>query len=83
MLKIKKELNRRTIFLILPIIFLGILLSLLIVDRSQSYLYYERVEFECADTKIYANLYHPTKNLDFQDLLIPNIQFRFPQLNAE
>ncbi len=67
MLKIKKELNRRTVFLILPIIFLGISLSLLIVDRSQSYIYYERIEFECADTKIHANLYHPTKNLDFQD----------------
>jgi hypothetical protein len=67
MLKIRKELNLRTFFLIIPIIFLGISLSFLILDRSQSYLYYERIEFNCADTKIHANLYHPTKNLDFQD----------------
>jgi dienelactone hydrolase len=65
--KDKKRLTRRKKFLLLPIIFLAIFLSLLIVDRAQGYLYYERVEFNCGDTKLHANIYHPTKNLDFQD----------------
>ncbi len=67
MLKIKRELNKRSIFLILPIILLGIFSSLLIVDRAQGYIYYERVEFNCGDVKLHANLYHPTKKIDFQD----------------
>ena len=66
MFKNNGELNKRSIILILPIILLGIFSSLLIVDRAQGYVYYERVEFNCGDVKLHANLYHPTKKLDFQ-----------------
>jgi len=51
----------------MPIILLGVFSSLLIVNRSQGYLYYERIEFEYDNTKFHANLYHPTKRIDFQD----------------
>ncbi|TFG27875.1 MAG: alpha/beta fold hydrolase [Promethearchaeota archaeon] len=65
--KIRKELSKRSILLILPILLLGIVLSFLIVDRAQGYVYYERLEFKCGDVELHANLYHPTKKLDFQD----------------
>jgi len=67
MFKNNGELNKRSVILILPIIFLGIFSSLLIVDRTRGYVYYERVEFKCGDTIFHANLYHPTKKIDFQD----------------
>jgi len=51
----------------MPILLLGVFSSLLIVNRSQGYLYYERIEFEYDNTKFHANLYHPTKRIDFQD----------------
>jgi dienelactone hydrolase len=42
-------------------------LSYLVYDRSFSYDRYERVEFQSAGATLYANLYYPTKNLEFQD----------------
>lgn len=62
----ERTLNRRKFFLLLPIILFGIFLSLLLVSRSQSYVYYERVEFKCGEAELHANLYHPTNNIDFQ-----------------
>jgi len=61
-----RTLNRRKVFLLLPIILFGIFLSLLLVSRSQSYVYYERVEFKCGEAELHANLYHPTNEIDFQ-----------------
>jgi len=61
-----RTLNRRKVFLLLPFILFGIFLSLLMVSRSQSYVYYERVEFKCGEAELHANLYHPTNDIDFQ-----------------
>ncbi|MFX1444866.1 MAG: alpha/beta hydrolase family protein [Promethearchaeota archaeon] len=62
-----KKISRRSLILITPIILLGTFSSLLIVNRSQGYLYYERIEFDYNHTKFHANLYYPTKKIDFQD----------------
>ena len=61
-----RNINRRKFFLLLPVILFGIFLSLLLVSRSQSYVYYERVEFKCGEAELHANLYHPTNNIEFQ-----------------
>ncbi|MHA1932574.1 MAG: alpha/beta hydrolase, partial [Promethearchaeota archaeon] len=53
---------------------LGILLILIILsltflslNRSISYTRYERIQFNSAGSTLYANLYHPSKSLTFQD----------------
>ena len=61
-----RTLNRRKFFLLLPVILFGIFLSVLIISRSQSYVYYERVEFKCGEAELHANLYHPVNEIDFQ-----------------
>ena len=66
MRKFGRSINRRKFFLLLPVILFGIFLSLLIISRSQSYVYYERVEFKCGEAELHANLYHPTNEIDFQ-----------------
>jgi len=66
MVKFGKKRDRRSIVLILPIIISGIFLSLLIAGRCQSYVYYERIEFDYAGTKFHANLYHPANDIEFQ-----------------
>lgn len=70
-----RTLNRRKFFLLLPFILFGIFLSLLIVSRSQGYVYYERIEFKCGETELDAYLYHPTQEIDFQGNKHPLIIF--------
>jgi dienelactone hydrolase len=53
--------------IIILIVLLVISLSYLVYDRSFSYSRYERVEFQSAGATLYANLYYPSKNLEFQD----------------
>ncbi len=53
--------------IIILIILLVISLSYLVYDRSISYSRYERVEFQSAGATLYANLYYPSKNIDFQE----------------
>ncbi len=65
--KIMKKKSTRTILLIIPILFLAVSTTLLCIFRFQSYVYYERVQFESAGAKMHANLYHPVKKLDFQE----------------
>ncbi len=67
MVKGKNKISRRSFILIIPIILLGVFSSLLLINRSQGYLYYERIEFEYNNTTFHANLYHPSKDIDFQD----------------
>ena len=55
---------KRIIVLIILLVFS---LSYLAYDRSISYNRYERVEFQSAGATLYANLYYPSKNLEFQD----------------
>jgi pimeloyl-ACP methyl ester carboxylesterase len=52
--------------LIAPVIFFAISASILYVVRAQSYGFYQRIQFESAGATMYANLYHPSKSLEFQ-----------------
>ncbi len=49
------------------IILLVISLSYLAYDKSISYSSYERIEYQSSGATLYANLYHPLKNLGFQE----------------
>jgi uncharacterized membrane protein YukC len=49
------------------IILLVISLSYLAYDKSISYSSYERIEYQSSGATLYANLYHPSKNLGFQE----------------
>jgi dienelactone hydrolase len=53
--------------IIILIIVLVISLSYLAYDKSISYNSYERIEFQSSGATLYANLYHPSKNLEFQE----------------
>ncbi|MFX0021559.1 MAG: alpha/beta hydrolase family protein [Candidatus Hermodarchaeota archaeon] len=53
-------------FLISSIIFFAVSTSILFSFRSESYLIYERILFKSSNATLYANLYHPTKKLEFQ-----------------
>jgi len=52
---------------ILLLILLVFTLLALQVNRSVSYKKYERVQFNSADSLLYANLYYPSKTLSFQE----------------
>jgi len=52
---------------ILLIILLTLSLSYLYINKSQSYERYERISFISAGVRLYANLYYPSKDLEFQD----------------
>ncbi|MFW9829716.1 MAG: alpha/beta hydrolase family protein [Promethearchaeota archaeon] len=52
--------------LVASLLFYIVILILLYSNRFESYIYYERIEFESSGAKIYANLYHPTNHIDFQ-----------------
>jgi len=53
--------------LLIFILILIISLSLLHFNKVQSYSTYERVEFESSGATLYANLYHPSQSLEFQE----------------
>lgn len=53
--------------LLLFIILLIISLSILQFNKEISYNHYERVQFESSGARLYANLYYPSKTLDFQE----------------
>ena len=53
--------------IIILIIFLAISLTYLHVSKLQSYSRYERIQFISSNSFLYANLYYPTKTLDFQE----------------
>ncbi|GAG74259.1 unnamed protein product, partial [marine sediment metagenome] len=53
--------------MIIFIILLVISLSYLAYDRSVSYTKYERIDFQSSDAILYANLYFPSKSLEFQE----------------
>ena len=61
------ENKSRSMSLYVLILFLLFTFSILFINRSQSYIYYERIQFKSAGDKLYANLYYPSKDLDFQD----------------
>jgi hypothetical protein len=51
--------------MIILIILLVISLSYLAYDRSVSYTRYERIDFQSSGATLYANLYFPSKRLEF------------------
>jgi len=53
--------------MIILIILLVISLSYLVYDKSISYKRYERIEFQSSGATLYANLYFPSKSLEFQE----------------
>ncbi len=67
MRNIKTKITTRSILLLIPLVFLAITASLFYFNRVQSYPFYERVQFNSAGSTLYANLYYPSKDLDFQD----------------
>ncbi|MFX1364007.1 MAG: alpha/beta hydrolase family protein [Promethearchaeota archaeon] len=62
----KKIIWKHHWFLISSIIFFIISVSSLFALRSESYIFYERIDFKSYNNTLYANLYHPTKKLHFQ-----------------
>ena len=54
-------------FFAFSVIFLLVSVTLLYINRAQSYTKYERVQFISAGSKLYANLYYPSKTLSFQN----------------
>jgi len=53
--------------MIILIVLLVISLSYLVYDKSVSYIRYERIDFQSSGSTLYANLYFPSKNLEFQE----------------
>ncbi|MBD3342617.1 MAG: alpha/beta fold hydrolase [Candidatus Lokiarchaeota archaeon] len=53
--------------ILISFILLSICLSLLYINRYQSYHRYDRIRFESAGSTLYANLYYPSKSLTFQE----------------
>ncbi len=58
-----RQLKKLLIFIIILII----TLTTLQLNKAQSYNRYERVQFESSGAILYANLYYPTKTLEFQE----------------
>jgi pimeloyl-ACP methyl ester carboxylesterase len=42
-------------------------LTILQSNKSQAYHSYQQIEFEHVNTRLFANLYHPSKDIEFQD----------------
>lgn len=59
--------KRYSIFTIVSILFYIIVLSLLYSNRFESYIFYERIKFQSTGATIYANLYHPSESVNFQN----------------
>ncbi len=53
--------------LIVLIMLLALSLGYLYLTKSSSYQRYERVDFQSSGSTLYANLYYPSKDLNFQD----------------
>ena len=67
MSKITKENIHYLERIVILIILLSIALTFLNFNRSQSYNRYERIQFESSGATLFANLYYPTKSLEFQE----------------
>ncbi|MHA2393397.1 MAG: alpha/beta hydrolase, partial [Promethearchaeota archaeon] len=65
--KSKKEEKNQFGKILVFIFILIISLTILQLNKNQSYKGYERIEFRSAGAKLYANLYYPNVNLNFQE----------------
>lgn len=61
-----RNIKKHKIFVI-SLLFYIVVLILLYSNRFESYIYYERIEFESIGARIYANLYYPTTPVTFQN----------------
>ncbi|MHA1668957.1 MAG: alpha/beta hydrolase family protein [Promethearchaeota archaeon] len=59
--------NRYRYLLWISIISFAISLIFLYTDRFQSYVFYERIQFNSSGTRIHANLFYPNNKVDFQE----------------
>ncbi len=59
--------KKKHLILIIPLIFYTICLIFLYSSRVESYVYYERLQFQSSGATIYANLYYPNHKLTFQE----------------
>ena len=67
MKKEKDDEKPRRMTLMVFFLFFGFCIGILYINRTQSYYYYERISFESAGSTLYANLYYPSKQINFQD----------------
>lgn len=67
MKKIKLFRKKKHVILVIPLIFFIICLIFLYSNRVESYVYYERLNFQSSGATIYANLYYPSHKLTFQE----------------
>ena len=67
MKKIKLSRKKKHLILVTPLIFFTICLIFLYTNRVESYIYYERLNFQSSGATIYANLYYPSHKLTFQE----------------
>ncbi|MHA1489685.1 MAG: alpha/beta hydrolase family protein [Promethearchaeota archaeon] len=67
MKKTKFYKKKKHLILLIPLIFFTICLIFLYSNRVESYVYYERLNFQSSGTTIYADLYYPSHKLTFQE----------------
>ncbi len=67
MKKLEQQYYGQKTLLIIFILFV-FSLSVLYINRNESYPEYDRLHFESAGVTLYANLYYPAKELDFQQI---------------
>ncbi|TFF96222.1 MAG: alpha/beta fold hydrolase [Promethearchaeota archaeon] len=67
MKELDRERKRHKIFLLISILSLAFFYNLLYMNRNESYQRYDRINFESAGSTLWANLYYPSHDLDFQD----------------
>ncbi|MEJ2251674.1 MAG: alpha/beta fold hydrolase [Candidatus Lokiarchaeota archaeon] len=65
--KLKRNDKKRIGYLFILILCFAVLLVALDINKSQSYQDYDLIEFNSSGSKLFANLYFPTKDLSFQE----------------
>ncbi|MBD3196599.1 MAG: alpha/beta fold hydrolase [Candidatus Lokiarchaeota archaeon] len=67
MLKLKEIINSKSSKVVLVTLLFVASLMILYYQRSFSYDYYERIEFQSGGARLYANLHYPNRDLTFQE----------------
>ncbi|TFF90610.1 MAG: alpha/beta fold hydrolase [Promethearchaeota archaeon] len=65
--KLEKNEKKKLGHLLIIITLFSVLLIILNINRSQSYQDYDLLEFNSSGSRLFANLYHPTNELGFQE----------------
>lgn len=64
---ISKRDENQLVILFLTFLVFFFSLTILQSNKSEAYLSYQQIEFEHVDAKLFANLYYPTKDIEFQE----------------